>query len=291
LNLAKASLSLQIQIFNLVNFQFFRPSGILSRYIKHYWILEAKAAEGEITERVIPTGNIELMFHYGQPFCTRSAPYETCIQPRSFISGISSSYADVSTKGDSGVIAVTFFPSGACNFFPFPLLEIEDTHINLHDIYNSEFREIEERIGIAPSVEARVKIVEDFLFKKLRPLNPSDFSFLNHTVCLISKHKGMISASGLSRDLLVSPRSLERKFAAFLGKSPKQFLKIVRFQEIIKIMSVRKEIHLTELAVEQGYFDQAHFIKDFKSMSGYTPGEFMAFGPCCSDYAGQTISG
>lgn len=274
-----------------MRFQFIRPSGILSRYIQHYWILEAKSAEGEITERVIPTGNIELMFHYGQPFCSRSGPGQTCIQPHSFISGISSSYSDVTTNGDSGVIAVTFFPFGACNFFPFPLLEIEDSLVSLRDIYNAEFREIEERINIAPSVEARVKIIEDFLFKQLCPLSSTDFSFLNHTVLLISKHKGTITASGLSRDLLVSPRSLERKFAAFLGKSPKQFLKIVRFQEIIKTMSLRKEIFLTELAFEQGYFDQAHFIKDFKSMSGYTPGEFMAFGPCRSDYSGQTVSG
>ncbi|HEX3008142.1 MAG TPA: helix-turn-helix domain-containing protein [Bacteroidales bacterium] len=269
-----------------MKFQFVQPAGILSQYIKHYWILESDASEGNVTERVIPTGNIELMFHYGEPFRVMHPDENTIAQPRSFISGLSSNYADVSTQGQAGVIAVTFYPFGACNFFHFPLADIEDASVDLLDIFNKEFRVVEEKIHLAPSINQKVAHIEAFLLKHFNPVNPHDFSFLNYSISVIAQQRGMISASDLSEHLCVSTKSLERKFATLLGKTPKQFLKIVRFQEIIKNLSAGGDLRLTELAYETGYFDQAHFIKDFKMLSGYTPREFLNFCPCNPDYSG-----
>ncbi len=69
-----------------------------------------------------------------------------------------------------------------------------------------------------------------------------------------------------------------------VGKTPKQFIKIVRFQNILNTFSVANSVSLTEIAYASGYFDQAHFIKDFKSFSGYTPKDFFANHQCQSDY-------
>jgi AraC-like DNA-binding protein len=69
-----------------------------------------------------------------------------------------------------------------------------------------------------------------------------------------------------------------------MGKSPKQFIRIVRFQEVLRRLSLGDNSYLTEYAYNNGYFDQSHFIKDFKSLSGYTPKEFVALGDCHSDY-------
>jgi AraC-like DNA-binding protein len=267
-----------------VRFQFFRPTGILANFIKHYWVLEAQAWEGEISERVIPTGNIELMFHYGKPFHMKVNDKLISEQPQSFISGISSNYADVTTKGETGVIAVTFFPYGACNFFKFPLQEVENTNVSLTDIFSSQFRYVEEKICTIPSLTQKIETIEQFLLECLFPAPHSDVAFLRHSISLIDKRKGLISAAELSEHLFVSNKSLERKFGLLIGKTPKQFTKIVRFQETIRRLSSNRKIQLTELAYENGYFDQAHFIKDFKTLSGYTPREFMNLGPCRSDY-------
>ena len=266
-----------------MHFFYIKPSGFLARYIKHYWILEAEESDGEICERVIPTGNIELMFHYRKPFVVKGAEYPVC-QPRSLISGISSNYTDVSTCGKSGVIAVTFYPHGACNFLDFPLSEIENTSIDLEDIFNKRIKEIEERICLASTLEKRIEIIELFLVEQFEPVDRRDLMLIQNGVGLINRSKGQISTTDLSSSLFLTSRSLERKFSTLLGKTPKQFIRIVRFQKVVQNLSSFGNKQLTQMAYDNGYFDQAHFVKDFKILSGYTPREFLSLGPCQSDY-------
>jgi hypothetical protein len=125
-------------------------------------VLEAKASEGSVGERVIPTGDIELMFHFKNTFLFKNAACDLS-QPRSFISGISNEYADVFTQGDSGVIAVTFYPFGACNFFRFPLADIKNAAVNLHDIDSNTIKEVEEKIQECTSLHQRIRIIESYL--------------------------------------------------------------------------------------------------------------------------------
>ena len=266
-----------------MRFQYLKPTGLLSQYVRHYWLLESEVADGEVCERVIPTGNIELMFHYKKPFQVKNAvnPFH---QPRSLITGISDSYSDVSTCGESGVIAVTFFPHGASNFFRFPLSEIENTHVALSDIFNQEIKEVEEQICTADSFGKRVDIIGHFLMSRFNPIDNRDLSMIQQGVKLINRSRGQISASALSDELFLTGKSLERKFSALLGKTPKQFIRIVRFQGVIQDLSNLGGRHLTGLAYDNGYFDQSHFVKDFKILSGYTPKDFLALGPCQSDY-------
>lgn len=266
-----------------MNFLFVKPSPALSQYIRHYWVLEADASEGEVCERVIPTGNIELMFHYKKPFVCKTDNTSRIKQPRSLISGISSLYSDVATNGDSGVIAVTFYPSKASNFFRFPMLEIENIHVGLGEIYNSQIREVEEKLYCSKNTQQRIQIIEQFLINNIKPVKGNDSLLIKEGISIINQNKGLINTNSLSTKLYTTPKTLERKFTILVGKSPKQFCKIIRFQSIIQSLK-NKNKNFTQIAYEFGYFDQAHFIKDFKSLSGYTPKEFVALGPCEADY-------
>jgi len=266
-----------------MNFQYIKPSGFLAQFIRHYWILEADDSDGEVCERVIPTGNIEWMFHYRNTFVVKS-PGQQLIQPRSIASGINCNYSDVVTRGESGVIAVTFLPLGASHFLRFPLTDIEDCSVSLSDIFSSAIKEVEERICTASSIHERIRIIEQFLKSCFKPVKTNDVPLLEKGVELINQSKGQIKAFELSKKLLLTNKSLERKFSVYLGKTPKQFIRIVRFQGIIHHYSHIGHQYLTPIAYDNGYFDQAHFIKDFKSMSGYTPKDFFALGPCQADY-------
>lgn len=259
--------------------QVIKPSAILSEYIKYYWVLEADESDGEIGERVIPTGNIELMFHYRNMFVCKRDSVLLHTQPRSFICGLSSEYLDVVTNGKSGVIAVTFKPAGACNFYRFPLLEIENIKVDLHEIDCSEFRFTEEQICEAKSLPERIAIVERYLLRHLKPIDTDDLKLINQGIRLINGCGGLITASELSSQLFLTCKSLQRKFSSFVGKSPKQFIRIVRFQQLLRKLSNIGDSSLTQIAIDCGYFDQAHFIKDFKALSGYTPKEFITLCP------------
>lgn len=265
-----------------MRFQYIKPTGFLSQYIRYYWVLEAEDSEGEICERVIPTGNIEWMFHYRKTFVVKDK--EPVYQPQSMVSGINSNFFDVATRGESGVIAVTFYPHGASNFLRFPLSEIENASIKLEDIFNAAGKETEERICMASSLTERIKIIENFLLRCFNPIRDNDLLLIKTGVELVNQSKGQISTSELSQKLCLTNKSLERKFSALLGKTPKQFIRIVRFQRVIQSFSSPGNKQLTYMAYENGYFDQAHFVKDFKALSGYTPKEFLALGHCNADY-------
>lgn len=258
-----------------MRYQYVKPSAFLSDFVKHYWVLEIDEEDGRVAERVIPTGNIELMFHYRKPFAVINAANNSLSsQPLSVLSGLISGFSDVTSVGDSGVLAVSFHPFGACQFFRFPLDEIENKSIDLRAVLGDKIRDIEEQLSNAYHLTERIVIVEDFLKKSFCPLNTYDLAFLKRAVSLIETSKAGIQAHELAGLLAVSNKGLERKFAARLGKTPKQYLKMMRFQMAVKRLSMANDQALTDLAYQCGYFDQAHFIRDFKLFSGYTPGEF-----------------
>lgn len=143
------------------------------------------------------------------------------------------------------------------------------------DIYKNDIRQIEEQLYHANGIFEKVACIEDFLLKKLNPISLHDERMLQKSIELIKQQKGQITASTLSEKVSFTPKSLERKFSQFLGKSPKQFIKLVRFQETLKDFSLNADRNITEYAYRNGYFDQAHFIKDFKTFSGYTPKAFF----------------
>jgi AraC-like DNA-binding protein len=237
--------------------------------------METDANEGNIAERVIPTENVQLMFHYRNPFVVVQGETIAKHQPRSIISGLSNSYSDVSTYGQAGVVFVHFLPVGACHFFKFPLSEIKNQSLDLSDIFYTEIKQIEEQLFESKAIREKVSIIENFLMGKFSSIPPNDQLFINKGIQLIKQSRGQISANNLAEKLITTPKSMERKFSNHLGKTPKQYIKLVRFQETLNDLSTHKNIQLTEYAYRNGYFDQAHFIHDFKSFSGYTPKEFV----------------
>ncbi len=122
---------------------------------------------------MIPPGNIEWMFHYRKTFVVKDK--KPLYQPQSMVSGINSNFFDVATSGESGVIAVTFYPHGAANFLRFPLSEIEDASINLEDIFNITGKETEEQICLVRSQTERIAIIEKFLLRCFNPVKSNDF--------------------------------------------------------------------------------------------------------------------
>jgi len=265
-------------------YQFIPPSSILAPYVKHYWMLETSACDGNVSERVVPTANLQLMFHYRKPFVMTFPDRETAHQPQSFVSGLSSRFMDASTQGASGVITIDFHPSGACNFFRFSLQELEDRSIKLNDIFSDEVKYLEEQICECRDLSSRILIIEQFLIEKLVPVDLYDFRLISQAVELVQQSGGQIKATQLAGQLSITPKMLERKFASLIGKSPKQFIRIVRFQEVMGGLISHRPKYLTEYAFNKGYFDQSHFIHEFKTFSGYTPCEFVKLCPCREDW-------
>ncbi len=238
--------------------------------------MESASFEEDVMERVIPTENIQLMFHYKNPFVVHHSDSLILKQPQSIISGLSDTFSDVSTNGEAGVVFISFYPTGACHFFNFPLSEVANQSLDLSDVLGSEIRQVEEILYFTDSIHEKIPVIENFLIRRYFPIPSYDNLLIQKGIEIIKDYKGQINVSSLSNCLSITSKTLERKFSQYLGKTTKQVIKLMRFQEVLNDFSKNKDLILTERAYNNGYFDQSHFIHDFKTYSGYTPKEFAA---------------
>jgi AraC-like DNA-binding protein len=84
----------------------------------------------------------------------------------------------------------------------------------------------------------------------------------------------------------ISRKQFERVFAAKIGATPKQYLKVVRLQQALQLKSIDRNRNLTQLAYDCGYYDQSHFINEFKQQTGYTPKQYFDNNESYSDFFG-----
>jgi len=136
----------------------------------------------------------------------------------------------------------------------------------------SELLILEEQLHEASTDKKKIKIIELFLLSRLREI-PLDNLVLT-ALALIHKSKGAIRIKELAAQLHISQSPLEKRFRQVVGTSPKKFASIVRFKHTIQNYSPKQA--LTAIGYEAGFYDQAHFIKEFKHFTGETPESFFS---------------
>jgi len=263
---------------------FATPSKILAPYIKRYWAIENVLDKGEIcVQRITPTGLAELLLYFTpRPKVLNS---NKNLSDNVALYGHQNEFYDINLTGELSVFSVVFQPQGLMQFFKFPLDEICNQNIPLHNINGQTGRDLEEKMGEAASFYQRVSTMESYLFDLLKT-DFTDFEFrrINRIAELIKKTFGKINIDTLASEACLSRKQFERVFAKYIGISPKQYLKIIRFQYAIFQKQQSFKMDLDELSYESGYYDQPHFINDFKSLCGLTPRQYFTENEACSDF-------
>jgi len=208
-----------------------------------------------------------------------------CLSDNAALYGHQNDFYDIELTGDLSVFSIVFQPQGLMQFFKFPLHEICNQNVPLTHLSGQAGRDLEEKMGEATDFQQRVSIVENFLGNIMQK-NDADFEFqrINRIAELIQNTGGTITVNQMSSEACLSRKQFERIFAERVGISPKQYLKIIRFQFVLFQKQRNAGLNMTELSCESSYFDQAHFIKDFKSFCGMTPGQYFAEHEACSDF-------
>jgi len=172
---------------------------------------------------------------------------------------------------NQATFGIRFFPGGAYPFLDYTLKEFSNDIVNLSDMNKTFHDQIGEQMVYASSDEERVRLAQSFLTGKLisDQRQPTSSNLLSNMLYTIFKQHGNVSVQELSKMEITDVRTINRLFENWIGLSPKKFSRIIRFQATVQAL-INKTDALTTVN-QFGYYDQAHFINDFKKHLGKTP--------------------
>lgn len=250
------------------------PSGILKSFINYFWIVEFETSFLEISspQRIVPNGMIEIFFHYGDKLISEKENIKEKHQ-NVVIIGQSTNYYDVFQTGKTGFVAVLFKPHAVKLFFDIKLSEITNEIVDL-SLFNTEIGNILEKITLSNTISSKIQVIESFLLSRFNDKMLYNYKRLSNCFEHINIATANLKISDLANISCLSDKQFYRIFTEFTGISPKDFIKIIRVQNALSLMLQGKSKNLFEIAFQCGYFDQSHFIKDFKALTGFTPKEY-----------------
>jgi len=248
----------------------------LAPYVQLVWMMESENEDDtSFKEQIMPDGIVEFVTHYGDPWITTIAGEKGKVQPESFVISQMRKYINIESNGTTGLISVRFYPWGGYHFFSEPVSNFLDGTISSQKVWPDHYDNLIKEVRNAQTHEARSVMVQQFLLARLEENHKND-NQLDKAVKLIRESKGQLSIEEIGHRTSHSKKQLERKFVPTIGTAPKTFARISRFLNICHHLEEHKTKTLTELTYECGYYDQAHFIKEFREFSGFTPKEFFA---------------
>jgi len=258
-----------------MNYLTLTPPPELARFVRLFWILEADVkSEEPYIHRVMADGCAEMIFHYQTPFDEIFSDNKVETSFHSGVHGQSQHFRRFVVNQSFGIFGVYLYPYAIPLLFSIPSDELSNEMPDLPTLLGNEGRILEEKMMLAKNNDERIRIVSDFLKKRIAKNyceEPAVFS----TISYIIQSKGMTNVKELAEQSFLSTRQFERKFKTFSGFSPKLYTRIVRFQSALAMYG-DSENSLTEIAYLCGYYDQSHFIHDFKEFSGQHPRFFFS---------------
>lgn len=252
------------------------PRAPLNQFIEMLWFHEGYSVDHPL-ERVLPDGSMELIInlrdenrHVFDPGTRR--PRQS--YRRSWLSGPHSEFIVIDTARNASMIGAHFRPGGANAFFAFPLNELRNSVIDLDGVWNAGAHSLREQLLEAPIASGKLQILEDALLARWRVTSNHHRAVAYALGSFMREPEGATIGKTLNA-IGLSPRRFIEVFTQQVGMTPKMFCRVRRFQRAIERIQRSPEVNWADVAMECGYYDQAHFINNFKEFCGVTPVDYL----------------
>jgi len=247
---------------------------ILRKYIKFFWEIEADYME--LDHHMIPVRNIDLKFNLSETPHYLEVNDQTHLLERVYFSGLQDHFrnARIVLKGKVHVLGICFFPEGFYPFIKIPVAECRNHVLGAREAGLFSAGTIHERLMEAPDIASRLDILEHELMSELdnKIRTPDSFSRIFHS---LMQCDACMQVNEFCQNNNIGIRKLERMFNKYVGVSAKTYGILDRFQDSVNQLFHSGYSRLSDIAYDNDYFDQMHFIKDFKRFAGNTPKNFI----------------
>jgi AraC-like DNA-binding protein len=254
----------------------YRPGPPLNQYVDQLWYWEG-AQPLHNKDRLMPDGSCSVVINLAEDQIRNYSGEGDDVVERfdgAIFMGAHSRYSVIDSREQTAVIGITFRPGGAWPFFDPAADELQNLHVNLADLWGTHGRSLRERVLAERTPTQRLALVErELTCRAVRPFmrRPEvEFALQRLTV-----PNDAVSIERLSEHCGLSARRLSRLFAIEVGLTPKLYARIKRFERMFGRLG-GLELDWSEVAIDCGYFDQPHLIRDCKMISGFTPTQLQS---------------
>jgi len=241
-----------------VAYREFLPDVRLQDFVYCYWELKtSEALDVPYSYRVVADGCMDIFFEPGNP-------------QENYIMGFSRNYTEFPIGKSFHYVGVRFLPAMLPRLFRVDAGELSNRVEALHDVLPSISAFITNTFNPFQTAHSLSVALDNFFLNHLSRTTFTSDNRLDNAIHIILQKKGMVNIE-TELDTGISPRQLRRLFEFYIGDSAKTFSKVVRFQNILHAKPSVQSLRQNKLFFDNGYYDQAHFIKEFKSFYGITP--------------------
>ena len=257
-----------------MQFMSYRPRPPLGDFVDKLWLSQGVAPTHSM-ERLLPDATVELIInlHQDRIHLYDRNDYRHCgTAPGCIVSGPRSQYFIIDTQDQTATMGVHFRPGGAFPFFRMPPSELADQSVALDALWGAAASEMRERLLAAPTAAGKFCVLETCLLERLtKPLerHPAVSFGIQQLRGAGQSVAQVVDKAGFSQ------RRFIQLFDEQVGLTPKLFCRVSRFQRVVQIAHGAAQIDWAGVALDCGYYDQAHFIHDFQSFAGITPGTYL----------------
>ncbi len=245
-----------------MDYRAYEPSPALRSWVRHFWILEG--AGPSTPEHIYPDGCMEIAIHLGDCFSDAAGP-----QHHSLLIGCTHAPLTLRAGRRTLCLGVKFEPGGAVPFTALPSQESSGRILPLDAAWSNQAGMLRECLAAAPSDTRRVALLEAALEQHRAPI---DRRSGDRDVLAIIRRltAGGVRIDTVAQEAGLSTRQLERRVRQAAGASPKMLARMARFQRALA-QSQTERPKWAAIAIANGYFDQAHLIRDFRQFTGTSP--------------------
>jgi len=251
----------------------------LQKFVDHFIYFEGFNPVHSM-DRFLPDGNAEFIIDLtDNPKHIYDNESLTELQScrHAWVSGVRTQPITIPSGRDSRLLIVAFKKGKAHPFYDFPMSELANLVVDAGIVFGNKLHELREHLLNTLSVPQMFVLVEHFLLQQAGDSLHANTQAkcIEYAISNIVNQPNIQGFQNLTSQVGYSQKHFIDLFKKQVGVPPKQFLKIMRFQKAIQEIENTKSIQWSDIATESGFYDQAHFINDFKGFSGFTPSEYI----------------
>jgi len=257
-------------------FDFYKPKPPLSKFVDNLWLYKGYEPEQK-TGRILPTGTLELVINLRQNelLFYDAERRENCSRfSGAIVSGAHGRGLVPDTPEEPCIIGVHFKPGGAFPFLGLPAGDLADTHVDLETLWGSSADRLRERLCEAGTSAERFQLLQEALLNRLCYGVEQHYA-VSAALEMFWKNQAGLTVRDAAKYLGLSQRRFIQVFKTEVGMTPKLFSRIQRFQQTRTFIQQNPSPNWAALAVDLGYFDQSHLIREFLEFSGRSPTDYL----------------